>query len=227
MEQPELFSLTNVTVRRRHSTVLNEVSLRITAGRCTALLGPSGSGKTTLLRLLTRLEEPDRGHITVDGTRLDDLDVLALRRRIQFIAQQPTLLTDTVLDELRVATPRISESSAAEVLEKAALPPETFLHRSTTGLSGGEAQRLCLARGLTLHPDALLLDEPTSALDDTSADAIAATVRRFTATGGSVVLVSHDNRIVDRLADEVFILDNGHVAGPSRTTEIEFPRSES
>ncbi|MEV4644832.1 ABC transporter ATP-binding protein [Saccharopolyspora sp. NPDC049357] len=212
MGQPELFSLSAVTVHRHGTTVINDVSLRIDEHRCTALLGPSGSGKTTLLRLLTRFEDPDDGHLTFRGTRLDQLDVLALRRRVQFIAQRPTLLTDTVLDELRVANPLLNEAEAAELLLQAALPPEIFLHRSTQGLSGGEAQRLCLARGLALRPEALLLDEPTSALDHTSADAIATTVRRFIADGGSAVMVSHDHRLVEDLADDVFVHDSGNVA---------------
>ncbi|MDQ3886715.1 MAG: ATP-binding cassette domain-containing protein [Actinomycetota bacterium] len=226
MEQPELFTLTRVTVQHLANTVLDEVSLRITAG-CTALLGASGAGKTTLLRLLTRLDEPASGQITFRGTPLAALDVRSLRRRVQLLAQHPVLLADTVLDELRIGAPRLTEAEAGKVLRQAALPPEGFLHRFTTGLSGGEAQRLCLARSLTLHPEVLLLDEPTSALDAHSAAGVMATVRQFVVGGGSVVLVSHDRQLIDSIAEQVVILDRGRVTDTGRPDETSEQRSGS
>lgn len=223
MERPELFALTGVTVRHAAATVLDDVSLRITAG-CTGVTGPSGSGKTTLLRLLTRLDEPAQGEITFRGTPVRDVEVRGLRRRVQLLAQHPVLLASTVLDELRIGAPHLTGDEADALLAQAALPPERFRHRSTTGLSGGEAQRLCLARALAPRPEALLLDEPTSALDGLSTAAVVATVREFLAAGGSVVLVSHDLHLLDSLAEEVVVLDHGYLSG---TKEISDYRSGS
>jgi putative ABC transport system ATP-binding protein len=182
----------------------------IPAGACTAVTGPSGAGKTTLLRLLNRLEEPDSGRICLHGQPLPDLDVLALRRRIALVAQAPVLLTGHVLDELRAGQPGLDRDQAAGLLDQVSLPT-AMLIRSTAGLSGGEAQRLCLARALAARPQVLLLDEPTSALDAGSARAVEQVAESFVADGGSVVLVSHDPGQTSRIARQVLVLHAGQL----------------
>jgi putative ABC transport system ATP-binding protein len=119
----------------------------VPAGVCTALVGPSGAGKSTLLRLLNRLEEPSGGTVCLQNRPLADWDVLALRRRVGLVAQQPVLLTDHVADDLRVGRPDLGEDQAARLLRQVGLPT-AMLSRPTVGLSGGEAQRVCLARAL-------------------------------------------------------------------------------
>ena len=212
---PALFALEGVTVRRGGVLLLDHVTCQLPAGACTAVTGPSGAGKTTLLRLLNRLAEPDSGQIRLRGRPLPDLDVLALRRRVALVAQAQVLLTDRVLDELRAGQPRLGEDEAVRLLEQVSLPP-AMLARGTAGLSGGEAQRLCLARALAARPQVLLLDEPTSALDPASTSAVEQAARAFIATGGSVVLVSHDPGQTRRIAGRVLILRAGQLttAGP-------------
>lgn len=205
-----LFSLEQVTVRRGGTLLLDQVTCQIPAATCTALIGPSGAGKTTLLRLLNRLEDPDAGRVCLDGRALPDLDVLALRRRVALVAQAPVLLTSQVLDELRAGQPALDQDRAAGLLEQVSLPP-AMLARGTAGLSGGEAQRLCLARALAAGPQVLLLDEPTSALDSLSAHAVEQTAKSFIAAGGSVVLVSHDTGQTRRIASQVLALRDGHI----------------
>jgi putative ABC transport system ATP-binding protein len=161
-----------------------------------------------MLRLFTRLERPDSGTVTLDGIPLDGHDVLALRRRVQFVAQRAVVLTDLVLDELRLADPELTEDDALALLADAALPAR-FLHRPTAGLSGGEAQRLCLARSLAMRPDVLVLDEPTSALDTKAGVAVVRTLRTFVDAGGTAVLVSHDQQVVAALADDTIALRRG------------------
>jgi putative ABC transport system ATP-binding protein len=204
----DLYSLNRVSLRKRGATVLHEITASIRQGACTAVVGPSGAGKTTLLRLLTRLEHPDHGTVLCDGVPLADHDVLALRRRVQFVAQRGTVLTGHVLAELRLAQPGLTEDHATELLAAAALPAR-YLHRPTTGLSGGETQRLCLARALAMAPEALILDEPTSALDITTVTTVLHTLREFVDTGGTVVLVSHDDAVVRALADASIALRRG------------------
>ena len=209
-EEAALFSLEQVTLRRGGTLLLDQVTCQMPAGACTAVTGPSGAGKTTLLRLLNRLEEPDAGRVCLDGRALADLDVLALRRQVALVAQAPVLLTGQVLDELRAGQPDLGAQDAASLLEQVSLPA-AMLARGTAGLSGGEAQRLCLARALAAGPRVLLLDEPTSALDAVSALAVEQAAKSFIAAGGSVVLVSHDTGQTRRIASQVLALRDGHI----------------
>lgn len=203
-----VFSLTAVTVRRRDTVLLEAVTCDIAAGSCTALVGPSGAGKSTLLRLLNRLEEPSEGAVYFRGRPLPDLDVLDLRRRVALVGQQPTLLTDSVLAEMRVGRPRLAHEEAGQLLDLVGLGREALV-RSTAGMSVGEAQRLGLARALAVQPDVLLLDEPTSALDPRSAAAIETAVRDLLNAGLAVVLVSHNPHQARRLADRALVLSDG------------------
>ncbi len=204
------FHLEQVTVTRGPSTLLAQVSATISAGRCTAVTGASGAGKSTLLRLLNRLTEPTTGRITLDGVPLTELDVLALRRRVAMVAQTPVLLTNRVLDEVRVGRQDLPEAAAVDLIARVGLAP-SFLERATAELSGGEVQRLALARALAVEPSMLLLDEPTSALDEASAEVVGALVGDFVSAGGTVVLVSHDHGLIGSVAGQVLVLDHGHV----------------
>lgn len=213
---PSVFALERVTVRRGGSVILNAVTCRIPAGECTALVGPSGAGKSTLLRLLNRLQEPSDGTVHFLDRPLPTWDVLALRRRVGLVGQQPVLLTDRVLDDLRVGRPDLGEEQAATLLDQVGLPA-SMLARATAGLSGGEAQRVCLARALAVEPEVLLLDEPTSALDPASAMAVETTARDLITAGLTVVLVSHNAAQARRIADQVLVLRAGRLAasGPA------------
>jgi putative ABC transport system ATP-binding protein len=213
--------LDKVSVTYGHRTVFSELDAVFPGGRCTALVGPSGIGKTTLLRLLNRLAEPASGMISLDGVPLTDLNVLELRRRVGLVPQQPVLLTEIVLDEVRVGRPDLLEAEVIGLLARAGLP-DTFLHRRCAELSGGEAQRVCLARGLAVQPEVLLLDEPTSALDEEAAAVVAELVRGQVAAGGAVVLVSHDSGFVGGVADEILLLEQGRLSHLGEMGEREF-----
>ena len=210
-----MLALEDVTVVRAGTTVLQGVSATFPAGRCTAVAGPSGAGKSTLLRLLDRLLEPTSGTVLFHGRPLPSYDVLEVRRRVGLVQQVPVVLGDTVLQDLRVGRPQLSADEAERLLERAGL--DVALDRGTADLSGGEAQRLCLARALAVGPEVLLLDEPTSALDAVAAQAVERVVRALVADGLSAVLVSHDLRQARRLADDVVVLERGRVveAGPA------------
>lgn len=215
------FVLDRITVVRNNARILDSISARILPGRCTAVVGASGAGKSTLLRLLTRLDDPSSGRILLEGVPLTQLDVLALRRRVGLVAQRPMLLADQVDADLRVGRPQLSDDGVKRLLERVGLPG-TFAHRGTSELSGGEAQRVCLARALAVEPEVLLLDEPTSSLDGVSSGVIIDAARDHLATGGTVVLVSHDLAMVRGIADTVLVLDHGRVVGQGHPTDIDY-----
>jgi putative ABC transport system ATP-binding protein len=215
------FLVDHVTVTRGPTRLLDTVCTHIDAGRCTAVVGASGAGKSTLLRLLNRLEEPSAGRILLDDVPLAELDVLGLRRRVALVAQQAVLLTDHVAEELRVGRLDLTERRAVELLDRVGLPAG-FVERRTAELSGGEAQRVCLARAMAVEPDVLLLDEPTSALDGVSAAVITELVRDHVAGGGTVVLVSHDLAVVRGIAERVLVLDHGHVVACGQPDDVDY-----
>ncbi len=211
-----VLELQDVGVVRGGTSVLTDVSAVLAAGRCTALVGPSGAGKSTLLRLLDRLVEPTTGRVLLAGRPLPSYDVLALRRRVGLVQQAPMLLGDSVLEDLRVGAPGLAPAQAEVLLVRAGLPG-LDLGRATAGLSGGEAQRVCLARALAVGPEVLLLDEPTSALDAVAALAVEQVIRSLVADGLTAVLVSHDLGQARRVADDVVVLRGGQVVetGPA------------
>ncbi|NKQ56929.1 ATP-binding cassette domain-containing protein [Amycolatopsis sp. K13G38] len=215
------FLLDHVTVTRGDAHLLTEITADIPAGQCTAVVGASGAGKTTLLRLLNRLDDPSAGQVLLDDVPLPELDVLALRRRVGLVAQRPVLLTDDVATDLRVGRPELSDEAVDQLLKHVGLPAG-FAQRRTSELSGGEAQRVCLARALAVEPEVLLLDEPTSALDGVTSAVIIDAARDHLAADGTVVLVSHDLAIVRGIAHTVLVLDHGHLTAEGRPDEIDY-----
>lgn len=216
-----VFLLDDVSVERAGTRVLDGVSDHIHRAATTAIVGPSGSGKSTLLRLLNRFEEPTSGTILLDERPLTSFDVHTLRRRVGLVAQHAVMLTSTVGEEVRFGSPTLSDDDVRRLLQRVALT-EVTLGRATATLSGGEAQRVALARSLAVQPEVLLLDEPTSALDDVSALAVDAVIQSLVADGLTVVLVSHDlGRVVD-LADSVLVLDHGHLVERGSPHDIRY-----
>lgn len=204
------FALHDVSVTRSGTAVLDRVTATLPRGRVSAIAGASGSGKSTLLRVLNRFVEPDSGRVTLDGEDVTSLNVRALRRRVGLLAQRPVMLTDAVASEVRVGRAELSDDEVRRLLRRVGLA-ETDPQRSTSGLSGGEMQRLALARALAVAPEVLLLDEPTSALDAEAAAVVHEVIAALAASGLTVVLVSHDTRRLVGVADVVVVLDHGRV----------------
>ena len=219
----ELFTLEHVRLRFGDRLVLDDVDEHLHAHVATAVAGPSGSGKSTLLRLLNRLEEPTEGRVLFHGVDVRDLDVLELRRRAVLVPQRAVALTEGVRSEVRLAAPHLSDDDVDHLLARVALPADVVVGRDPRSLSGGELQRLCLARALAVGPEVLLLDEPTSALDPRSADAVDAVIRSLVADGLSVVLVSHDVRRAAAVSQDVLVLHEGTVTarGPATALDLE------
>ena len=206
-----LFELEGVSLEIDGRPILRDVSLAVSDDGITVLLGPSGAGKTMILRLLNRLEVPTAGVVRFRGESVASIDPLALRRRVGMVFQRPAPFPGTVRDNLRVADPVAADDALLAALGGAGLPP-AFLDRSADDLSGGESQRMCLARTLVTRPEVLLMDEPTSALDPDARHRLERTARDLAAEGRPVVWVTHDLDQADRLADDVLVVIDGRVA---------------
>jgi len=196
--------------------VLDDVGLDIPAGTLTAVVGPSGAGKTTLLRVAAGLATPDAGRVLKDGR--DVTAVPAHERGIGLLFQQPRLfpnlsVADNVAFALRAAGVDRSDRAAmaAELLEEFGVAH--LRGRRVRGLSGGEQQRIALARALAAKPSVLLLDEPLSALDPESRDDLRRVIRRTQQQHGlSMVYVTHDRVEAAEMSDRVAVLLDGAVA---------------
>ena len=211
-QPPAAFEFTRVSVLRAGRRVLDEVTAWIPAAGITVVSGPSGAGKTTLLRLCNRLEVPDAGTVRYRGRPLDELDPLALRRRVGMVFQRPIPFPGSVADNLRVARPDAGTEELRVLLSRVALDPGLLGQEART-LSGGELQRVCLARTLVTRPETLLLDEPTSALDDQPKRVFESTARELAAQDITLVWITHDDAQARRVADQIYQLRGGHLTG--------------
>ncbi len=211
--EPGLFGFEAVTVRLGEQVALDHLDLRLPDRGISIVLGPSGSGKSTLLRLCNRLEVPTEGRVVFRGEDLASVDPLVLRRRVGMVFQQPTPFPGTVRENLLVAAPELDESTMGELLDEVGLGP-VFLPRMAGELSGGEAQRLCLARTLAVGPEVLLMDEPTSSLDPDHRAAIEQLASGLVSRGYAVIWVTHDLAQAARLGGSQVVLSEGRRATP-------------
>jgi tungstate transport system ATP-binding protein len=212
-------------VRVRGHALLERISLQFAAGPPTVLIGPNGSGKTTLLRLAMGLIEPTAGRVRYGGRER----VPPTRRAIVF--QRPAMLRRSAAANLRYALGSAGIARAewpVRVAELLALVGLTGLgERPARRLSGGEQQRLALARALARDPEVLFLDEPTASLDPAATKAVEDVVRAVAARGIKVVMSTHDLGEARRLAGEIVLLHRGRVveSGPAGNF-FEKPRTE-
>jgi tungstate transport system ATP-binding protein len=205
----------DLVVERGGRTVLTIDALDICTGKITAVIGPNGSGKSTLLRTLQLLIHPTRGDLRIDGLPMRQ-DTLATRRRMASAFQEPLLLNTSVLKNVETAL-RLHGVARSQRRDRATHWLDRFgvgllADRHARSISGGEAQRVSLARAFAVEPELLLLDEPFSALDPPTRAALiedfAGIVRQ---TGVTTLLVTHDRDEALRLADLVVVLIDGAV----------------
>jgi nickel transport system ATP-binding protein len=203
--------------RRPRVTVLEDASLRIAPGECVALLGPSGSGKSTLGRLLLGLERPETGEILFEGRPLlDPRGRMAreTRRAIQAVFQDPVGATSprytafqVVAEPLRLP-PATLRARVAALMADVGLEP-ALMGRPAHRLSGGQLQRLCIARAIAPEPRLLLLDEAVSSLDLETQAAVLDLLRGLRRrTGAAFLFVTHDLRLVRGFADRTYVMED-------------------
>jgi len=164
--------------------------------------------------------------VLFSGNDVAALDPLKLRRRVGMVFQRPTPFPGTVRENLQVAEPSITDVTATSTLAQVGLNPE-FLDRVATDLSGGEAQRVCLARTLVTNPEVVLMDEVTSSVDSAQRFGLEALARSLSSSGVGVVWVTHDLVQMRRVADHVLVVVNGRIAhqGPVSEVDTEAPES--
>ena len=200
-------------------TAVDRVSFEVAAGETCVLLGPSGCGKTTTLRMINRLVRPTSGRIFIAGRDTDAIDPVLLRRGIGYVIQQIGLFPNMTVAENIGVVPRLLGWSAErrrrraeELLALLALEPARFLDRYPNELSGGQAQRVGVARALAVDPPVLLMDEPFAALDPVNREAIQDEFLRMQrALRKTILFVSHDIDEAVKMADRIAIFRAGQL----------------
>lgn len=207
--------------------VLRNVSFRVTPGTTTAVIGSTGAGKTTLLSLVPRLVDTTAGAVLVDGVDVRDLAPDELWRRIGLVPQRPYLFTGTVASNLRYGNPDATDTELWDALEiaqarefVAAMPEglESPIAQGGTNVSGGQRQRLAIARALVRRPEIYLFDDSFSALDLGTDARLRAALRPVTADAAVVIVAQRVSTIVG--ADQIVVLENGGVVGIGRHDEL-------
>ena len=203
--------------------IIDQISFAVHTGDLVAVIGPSGAGKSSLLRLINRLDEPTGGTVYLEGQDYRELAPRDLRRRVGMMMQAAHLFPGTVAENLRFG-PRqqqreLTDDEVATLLAQVGLPG--FADREITHLSGGEAQRVSLARTLANRPAVLLLDEPTSALDERAAQGIEALLQRILQEEKlTALMITHDTEQAARLANRALLLKAGQLVRAGTVTEV-------
>ncbi len=211
------------------SPALSEISFSICRGETIAFVGPSGAGKTTLVKLLVGLYTPKSGHIFYNGTPEDQVAIEDLRERIGFVTQDAQLFSGSIRENLQFVRPNATDQECLEVLRQASV--DNLLKRADRGLdtvigeggvkvSGGEKQRLSIARALLRRPELLVFDEATSSLDSLTEEEISQTIREVAATRDAItILIAHRLSTVLH-ADCIYVLERGRIAESGRHDEL-------
>jgi ATP-binding cassette, subfamily B, multidrug efflux pump len=207
--------------------VLNDVSFRALPGRTTAVIGSTGAGKTTLLSLVPRLFDVTEGAVRIDGTDVRDLDPDVLRNRIGIVPQKAYLFTGTVASNLRYGNPDATDDELWQALEIAQaadfvrLMPDGLdspIAQGGTNVSGGQRQRLCIARALVARPQIYLFDDSFSALDLATDARLRAALRPHTREATVVIVAQRVSTITD--ADQILVLEDGRLVGVGTHEEL-------
>ena len=203
--------------------MVNDITLDVRRCELLGVVGASGSGKSSFLRLLNRLDEPTAGTVYLDDEDYRQIPPPTLRQRVGMVTQRPFLFPGDVASNLRFGPAQrgetLPESEIASLLERVGLP--AFAGRNVANLSGGEQQRVSLARSLANRPEILLLDEPTSALDDRATEGIEELIRKLVNENClTFVLVTHDREQARRLCHRVAFIEAGKLLRVGTPEEV-------
>lgn len=206
-----MFSLKNVS----YKNILNIDNLVIDEHKITCIVGQSGSGKTTLLRLLNKIASYDTGEILYNNKSLKNIDSIELRREVVMLPQVPVIFNGNIKENLIIGLrfsekPLVSDDKLYETLKFVQLNKQ--LSENVEQLSGGEKQKLALARALLLNPEVFLLDEPSSALDEDTEHFIINSLVEYTRKNNkTLIMVTHSKKIAQNFSDNIIEVRNGHL----------------
>lgn len=224
-----LIKLDKLSKHYGHHTVLDGIELEVMPGEVLAIIGPSGSGKSTLLRCINYLEPPDGGHVTIGDISLNAAapagrsELSTLRRSVGMVFQSFNLFPHmTVLRNVSLAQERVlgrsrrsADERSMQLLSRVGLADKA--QQFPGRCSGGQQQRIAIARALALDPDVMLFDEPTSALDPELGLEVLAVMRELAETGMTMIVVTHEMSFAENVSDTVMIMADGKIIekGPS------------
>ena len=235
-EQPvaigDISNLEFSNVSFKHKTTQNyaveDINFQIKQGETVAFVGPSGSGKTTLVKLLVGLYPPAEGEIKYNGINSKNIDLLELRKQLGFVTQDAQLFSGTIRENLLFVMPDASDSEILDALQRASC--NNLLARADNGLdstigeggikiSGGEKQRLSIARAILRNPNLLIFDEATSALDSITEEEINQTIRKISDQNRITVLIAHRLSTIMH-CDKIFVLEQGKIIEQGRHEDL-------
>lgn len=205
--------------------ILDDLSLSIKQGEYVALVGASGCGKSTLMRILLGFEKPQKGAVYYDNQELSGLDIHSIRQQIGVVMQNATLFADDIYSNIAVCAPWITLEEAWQVAEKAGIADEirsmpmgifTILSEDGGGISGGQKQRLMIARALAGNPRIIMFDEATSALDNITQSIVVETLNRMPCT--RIVIAHRLSTVIN--CDRIIVLDRGKIAEEGNYEEL-------
>lgn len=206
--------------------VLRGVNAELPGGKVSCIIGPSGSGKSTMLRCINGLETYQGGDIRIEGARVDPKSVAKLRRKVAMVFQRFNLFPHrTVLENVMEAPVYVHgvERKAAEARARELLERVGLSHRLTAyppSLSGGEQQRVAIARSVAVDPSVILFDEPTSALDPELVGEVLGVMRNLAEIGLTMVVVTHEIEFARTVADKVLFIDQGRILEEGSAAEV-------
>ena len=207
--------------------VLCNLSFRVEAGTTTAIIGSTGSGKTTLVNLVSRLSDVTEGAVLVDGVDVRQLDLDLLWGKVGFVPQKPFLFSGTVASNLRYGRPDAGDADLWEALDVAqatdfvqSMPDgiDSPITQGGTNVSGGQRQRLCIARALVVRPEIFVFDDSFSALDLATDARLRAALKPHTADAGVLIIAQRVSTIID--ADQILVLEDGEIIGRGHHAEL-------
>lgn len=223
-----LFSNVSFQHKSANYKAVENINFEIKQGETVAFVGPSGSGKTTLVKLLVGLYPPEEGKVLYNGIDSTKIDLLELRKQLGFVTQDAQLFSGTIRENLLFVKPSATDKELNEVLKKASC--ENLLKRAEDGLnstigeggmkiSGGEKQRLSIARAILRNPNLLIFDEATSALDSITEEEINATIRTISDSNRITVLIAHRLSTIMH-ADKIFVLEQGKIVEQGKHNDL-------
>lgn len=233
-----MLEIRNLSKRFGNQQVLDKINLKIEKGKVFAVIGPSGTGKSTLLRCINVLERPEKGTIRLenqifDFENLSKSDIQMLRTHTSMVFQNSNLYRNKTALE-NITTPLIlvkkmakeeAEKIGLELLKKVGVLEKKDAYPET--LSGGEKQRVGIARALAVNPDIILFDEPTSALDPELVSGVLDVIKELAKQHTTMLIVTHEMKFAKNVADEVIFMENGHIVEQGPAKEVfEHPKEE-